>query len=434
MSLNRRYAKGLFTALAAGFLTLACSGDVTPTASQPALPTPTADVAAVPVPALATPTPTAAPTLAPTDTAVPRDPTPTPTPTLRDIEDRYNHPFYEYSWGTDFSKNSVPFQEIRLLLQRDAIPPIYKPEFDTVEEARQIYVDLVPVIVVEINGDARAYPEGILSTHEVVNDVVGGVPIAVTWCPLCNTALVFDRNVDGRAFRFGVSGLLRDSNLIMWDWETESWWQQGTLEAIVGKMTGTQLKVVAFQVVSLRDFMETFPDGKVLHDPDDLDGDYNPYYEYDTDEKPFLFKGDLDTRLSAGERVIGVQLGGEVRAYPFPELTKDRVVHERVGGQDIVILYEPTTVSALDRGKVSISRAVGAATVFIPRIGDRELTLEYRDGAFVDVQTESTWNILGHAVDGPLTGERLPPLFHHESLWFYWAATFESTTIYSSTG
>jgi len=108
------------------------------------------------------------------------------------------------------------------------------------------------------------------------------------------------------------------------------------------------------------------------------------------------------------------------------------VVHENVGGQDIIILYEPTTVSALDRGRVSTSRAVGAATVFIPRVGDRELTLEYRDGVFVDVQTQSTWNILGLAVDRPLTSERLPPIFHHESLWFYWAATFENTTIYSS--
>jgi len=190
--------------------------------------------------------------------------------------------------------------------------------------------------------------------------------------------------------------------------------------------------MVAFQVVSLRDFMEAFPDGKVLRDSDDLSGDYNPYFEYDTDEKTYLSKGDLDPRIPAAERVIWVQLGDEFRAYPFSELAKDRVVHKNVGGQDIIILYGPTTISALDRGRVSTSRAVGATTVFIPRVGDRELTLEYRDGVFVDVQTQSTWNILGLAVDGPLTGERLPPIFHHESLWFYWATTFEDTTIYSS--
>ena len=244
--------------------------------------------------------------------------------------------------------------------------------------------------------------------------------------------MVFGREIDGRVFTLGTSGLLRQSNLIMWDHETESWWQQGTAEAIVGEMTGAKLEVLPSQVVTWRDFKAAFPEGKVLAKENSTHG-YNPYYEYDS-SFPFLFDESIDTRLPMMERVVGLRTDGKGRAYPFAELSKDRVVQETVGGRDIVIFYEPSGLSALDAAALVRSRSVGTASVFLPEAADQKLTFEFRDEAFFDKETGSRWNILGQAVEGRLKGETLPSLFHSQSLWFYWAAVEEGTTIYTSPG
>ena len=407
-------------------------------------PAPTHTASASPHPETPIPTATFQPTLTPTVTHTPT-PTPTqtmqefleefaktpqPTPTLRQIREKFSNVFFEYEWATDYTKAAVPFSEIRLVIPRDAIPPIYEPEFISLSEASDVLNDLEPVIVVEINGEAKAYPKTILVSHEIVNDVLGGTPIAVTWCPLCDTSFVFNRSIDDRTFRFGVSGLLRDSNLIMWDWETESWWQQGTAEAIVGVMTGTSLVTLPFQVVAFRDFKAAFPEGNVLQGP--FESYHNPYYEYDTTEKPFLFSGDLDGRLPPAERVIGINTDNESRAYPFSELAKDLVVHDSIEGRDFVIFYQPETLSVLDKSSVQNSRAAGSASVFVHVVDGQMLTFRAGNNGFVDHQTNSRWNMLGQAVEGPLKGKRMPPLIHGEGLWFYWAAVFQDTSIYRS--
>ena len=216
----------------------------------------------------------------------------------------------------------------------------------------------------------------------------------------------------------------------MWDYETESWWQQGTMEAIVGTMTGTKLEPIPSQVVSFHDFKAAFPEGTVLEGPFAIY--FNPYRYYDTDETPFQFYGKTDPRLSAVERVIGITVGNEVRAYPFHELAKDRVVQEAVGGESVVIFYESNTLSSSDRADIARSRSVGAASVFILRTTEQNLTFAFVDGAFVDLQTGSTWDMLGYAVDGPLAGQRLSPFFHTQSFWFHWAAIHQDTTVYKS--
>jgi hypothetical protein len=142
------------------------------------------------------------------------------------------------SWSnTDFSKSSVDMSEITSGGPRkDGIPSIDKPNFTPASK-----VDIpstVPVISLHLNGDARAYPLGILMSHEIVNDRVGGIPVTVTYCPLCNSAIVFDARLDGMELEFGTSGNLRNSDLVMYDRQTESWWQQFLGEAIVGELTG----------------------------------------------------------------------------------------------------------------------------------------------------------------------------------------------------
>ena len=167
-------------------------------------------------------------------------------------------------WETDFSRHSVPFNEIFSGgVPRDGIPPLDDPKFTTPEQADQWLGDAEPVISFEINGDARAYPLQILTWHEVVNDVVGGVPVVATFCPLCNSAIVFDRTLDGVVHDFGVSGKLRNSDLIMWDRQTESWWQQFTGEAIVGELTGTKLTLLPASIISWVDFKAANPEGQV---------------------------------------------------------------------------------------------------------------------------------------------------------------------------
>jgi hypothetical protein len=121
---------------------------------------------------------------------------------------------------------------------RDGIPHLDRPQFETVEEATSMMNYVEPVVTFKINGESRAYPLAILTWHEVVNDVVGGVPVTVTFCPLCNSGLAFERTLEGRVFDFGVSGNLRNSDLVMWDRQTQSWWQQLTGEAIVGELAG----------------------------------------------------------------------------------------------------------------------------------------------------------------------------------------------------
>ncbi|MDQ4106365.1 MAG: DUF3179 domain-containing protein, partial [Actinomycetota bacterium] len=144
---------------------------------------------------------------------------------------------------TDFSRHSVPYSEIRSGgPPKDGIPAIDEPRFVGVAEADRWLETREPVILLRVADKVRAYPIQIIMWHEIVNDTVGGVPVAVTFCPLCNTAIAFERTVEGRELDFGTTGRLRFSNLIMYDHQTESWWQQATGEAIAGELTGKQLK------------------------------------------------------------------------------------------------------------------------------------------------------------------------------------------------
>ena len=341
-------------------------------------------------------------------------------------------------WETDFSRHTVPFEEILSGgPPRDGIPPIDEPKFIDFDEADRYLGRLEPVISFEINGDVRAYPLQILTWHEIVNDVVGGVPVAVTFCPLCNSAIVFDRTLDGVVHRFGTSGKLRHSDLVMWDWETESWWQQLTGEAIVGELAGKKLTFLAGPIVSWGDFKEANPDGKVLSQDTGFQRDYgrNPYLGYDrVDNPPFLFKGDLDGRLLPKERVVTVTVGNLDAAFPFSILAQEKVVNYNVGGRDLAVFFKPGTRSALDELLIGESDEIGASGLFEAELDGRKLTFRSDGDEFIDNETGSTWNIFGEAVQGPSTGKRLTPVVHTNSFWFAVAAFKPDTMIYQGVG
>ncbi len=265
---------------------------------------------------------------------------------------------WRFSWpNTDFSKVSVDLGEIMSGgPPKDGIPSIDDPRFVPVAEMTDLAPD-EPVIGLTINGDSRAYPLRILIWHEIANDVVGGVPVVVTYCPLCNSAIVFDRRVEGAATEFGTTGNLRNSDLVMYDRTTESWWQQFLGEAIVGERTGALLDMYPARLESWERFAARHPDGKVLvpNNPGMRSYGMNPYTGYDSGRRPYFDVGELPKDIPALSRVI--KFGTE--AWSLQRLQKEG----RIEAGDLVLTWEPGQNSALDSRIIAEGRDVGNVLV-----------------------------------------------------------------------
>jgi hypothetical protein len=335
---------------------------------------------------------------------------------------------------TDTSKALVPLDEIISGgPPPDGIPAIDRPAFVSPTEAAAWLVQKEPVLALEVKGDARAYPLQILMWHEIVNDVVGGVAVTVTFCPLCNSGIVFERVVNEATLDFGTSGKLYKSDLVMYDRQSHSLWAQMEGRAIVGERAGTRLRLIPANTLSFEEWRTIHPAGKVLSRDTGHGRNYgvNPYQSYDQPQLgPFLFRGRLDPCRPPKERVVGIKLGEAARAYPWPVLLARRVVHDRLSDQALVILYQPGTLSALDDEEIKRSRAVGATAAFSRMLESRALTLEATADGFRDRETGSTWTLLGHAVKGPLGGQRLTAIPHVDAFWFAWAAFNPATSVY----
>ncbi len=344
-----------------------------------------------------------------------------------------------YWTKTNWKKRTVDLREITSGgPPPDGIPALDAPKFDSVAQADLWLEALEPLVVVELRGEARGYPLQILVWHEIVNDTVAGVPVLLTFCPLCNSAIAFERAMGSQVLDFGTTGNLRQSDLVMYDRQTESWWQQITGEAIVGDLAGALLRFLPAAIVSWQDFKDSFPQGKVLNQETGYSRAYglNPYAGYDqigSSPLPFFFKGPPDGRLLPKERVVTVTLGGSDVAFPYTWLAQDRAVNYSLEGLDFVVLYEPTTRSALDADLIREGRSVGSTGVFKAVLDGRKLTFEAATpfpAAFKDRETRSTWNILGQATGGELKGKRLETLVHGTYFWFSWAAFKPDTIIY----
>jgi len=282
-------------------------------------------------------------------------------------------------WKTDLSRAAVGFDEIISGgPPRDGIPSIDDPKFASASEVAGVG-DREPVIQFGLDGDTRAYPLRVLMWHEIANDTVGGTPVAVTYCPLCNAAIVFDRRMDGRVLEFGTTGKLRHSDLIMYDRQTETWWQQFTGEAIVGTLTGKKLKLLPSRIVSFGAFRMANPQGRVLvpNDPGFRDYGRNPYASYDTASVPFLYRGDLPPNIPAMARVV------VVRTETAPIIVSlDKVRTDGFERDGYRITAEEGVASALDHATIAERRDVGAVRVT-------------KDGA--DVVHDITFAFVAHA-------------------------------------
>lgn len=355
-------------------------------------------------------------------------PPPEGSPQAEPVNSRLVEGFRLEGWKTDFSRHLVALSQFEDGgPPRDGIPPLDAPRALDVRGGDGYLTSREPVLAVEVRGEARAYPLQIMVWHEIANDILADVPIAVTYCPLCNSAIVFDRRLAGQVLRLGTTGKLRNSDLVMWDRLTQSWWQQFTGRALVGALAGRTLRPIPAQTLSWRQFKLRYPDGSVLSRDTGFDRRYgaNPYQAYDSDpgEQPFLFRGRSDPRLPPKERVAAV-FGphGRTVVIPFSTLAHRPVVSGRLAGRPFVVLYQRGVSSALDAGYIPDGRDVGTVGAFDPRVRGRPLTFVPSGGAFLDRQSGSLWDITGHAIRGPMRGTQLRRLRHDEQFWFALAA------------
>lgn len=341
----------------------------------------------------------------------------------------------KHEFSTDFSKHSVPYSDIRSGgPPKDGIPSIDNPQFVAVEQADTWLKPVEPIIRVQVGDEARAYPLQVLMWHEIVNDTVGDKPLAVTFCPLCNTAIVFERTVKGQVLDFGTTGRLRFSNLMMYDRQTETWWQQASGEAIAGDLTGTHLAFYPAEIIAWEDFRQTHPEGQVLSRETGRNAPYgqNPYAGYDNvNNPPFLYEGpETPDQLLPMARVLTVATAEEAVAYPYEVLQEARVVNDTVNTAPIVVFWQAGTASALDTGTVADGRDVGAANAYRRTLEEQILTFTLDGEQIVDRETGSTWNARGEALGGELAGQKLEPVVAINHFWFSWAAFKPETRIY----
>jgi len=333
---------------------------------------------------------------------------------------------------TNYKKASVDISEIMTGgPPRDGIPSINFPQFIDIEAASEWLKDPEPVISLQHKGVVKAYPLQILMYHEIANDEIAGDPVAVTFCPLCNASIVFERALgegDSRVvLDFGTTGRLRKSDLVMYDRQTESWWQQFTGKGIIGDYTDTELVRLPSQIISFGEFRKAFPDAEVLSKETGYLRFYgqNPYGGYDDiNNNPFLFRGEIDSRLPAMERVLSIRSESNTQLVPLSKLRDIPVANLTVDDQSVVVFAATMAASALDKSEIATSRAVPAAAAFraSSSMADEALTFVLKEGVIEDEQTGSRWNAFGLSTSGKLKGSQLEQLDDGVHFAFAWLA------------
>ncbi len=348
-------------------------------------------------------------------------------------------------WETDLTR-FVAGVDVRNIssggVPRDGIASIDNPSFAPVSDPPDYMRDEEPVIVLKLDGDIRGYPLGIMTFHEIVNDVVGGEPVTVSFCPLCNSSIVFPRTLpDGTVLDFGVSGFLQNSDLIMYDRQTESLWQQITGTGLIGTHAGTQLDFLPVVISSWADYSASFPGGQILLRPTDGERhpvtgrpfarDYSrpPYAGYDDiNSSPFLYDGPFDGRLLPMERVASVSTGEIDVAYPYSFLAEQPVVNDVIEDTPVSVFFDNGTDSVFTARSGEFAKS-GSTTLFERTVAGQVLTFDLVEGVITDLETGSSWNKFGNATDGELVGTELRPVTHAAHFWFAWAAFKPDTEV-----
>jgi hypothetical protein len=300
-------------------------------------------------------------------------------------------------------------------VRKDGIPALTNPEHVPAADATYLEDDEL-VFGVEVAGDARAWPLRILDWHEMLNDVVGGVPVTLAYCPLCGSGILYDGRVDGRdePFVFGSSGFLYRSNKLMYDQATHSLWNQFTGRPVVGPLTGSgiELEVLPVAITSWRDWRAQHPDTTVLSLETGHERDYTPgqpYGDYFASDEPMFPILVPDQRLAPKDYVFALRTGGQDKAWPLDAFAGGKVINDRIGEQDVDLIGDAATRTV--RAYRSAGRSFeGTADLASVRAGDE------------------SWRVEETGLIGP-GGERLERLPGHIAYWFAWQAFIDGAPL-----
>ncbi|MCS4538738.1 MAG: DUF3179 domain-containing protein [Thaumarchaeota archaeon] len=300
---------------------------------------------------------------------------------------------------------------------KDGIPSIDKPKFISSGEANKFLNDDDLVLGLYFDGVARAYPRMILVWHEIVNDKINGKPILITYCPLCYTGATFIRTINGEGVEFGVSGKLYNSDLVMYDRKTESYWSQILGQAIVGELAGLNLERIHVDTLEWKAWKKLHPKTEVLSKDTGINRPYgqDPYGSYYQSRELYFPVENQDNRLHPKSVVYGVELGGRAKAYPDAVLAKVIVVSDVVGDAPLLVARNPETQTV---------------RIFERKIGNATLEFEFRNGKLYDKQTGSEWNFEGFAINGKYANTQLVSTIAPAHFWFAWAAFKPGTELF----
>ena len=349
-----------------------------------------------------------------------------------------------FDWKTDISIHSVDLSEIQIVLPKGSFPTLDFPKFVGKEEGLKTFFEKEPVIAVVIKGQAKAYSLNILTMHEISNDVLGGVPILVTYCPLCNSGIVYNRNLKfndkSYLLEFEASGMLRMSDMVMLDRNTETLWQQLMGEAIVGELNTATLDILPSLIISVEEFFMRYPYGKILSKNTGFSGSEayygkNPYVNYDAkDGQPkshFFDNSKIDDRLPPMERIVDIENDGKYKVYTFTDIAEAEVINDTFKTSEVVLFHQAGTVSILDKEDISTSKDIGTVVVYNRELDGVILSFKKDSGKFKDIQTDSSWDITGYCYEGELKGKQLKIQPHSNHFAFAWLAFYPDSEIFT---
>lgn len=346
-----------------------------------------------------------------------------------------------FSWKTDTAKHTSAFADLHIAAEKDAIRTLDFPEFIAKDHPQNTYYEYEPAIVINFGGEARAYPLSVLTLFELANDSIGGKQVMVTFCPMCHAALVYNRSIKTTAgektFTFGVSGLLMHNDMVMYDHQTETWWEQLMGSGIAGEYSGKSLRMLPALLISVKDFFDRFPQGKILS-PEALNTymkthRHRPYHHLEHKgplSHSYYLPEKTDPRLPPQEHVLDIRVEGHDRIYPFSALAKAQVVSETVGETPVVIFYHEETVSVLDKDDLQEAKRIGSATVYERKLNGTAYTFKKSGNYFQDEQTGSSWDITGLCREGQLKGQQLTMVPHSNHFAFAYLAFYPDAEIY----
>jgi hypothetical protein len=298
---------------------------------------------------------------------------------------------------------------------KDGIPSIDNPIFTDIQNSN-FMSDSDTVIGLEINGETRAYPIFILVWHEILNDIVGDTPVSVTYCPLCYTNQVFERIIDGQEVEFGTSGKLYNSNLLMYDRFTESYWSQALGMAVTGELSGYQLDLVPFDVITWGDWKTLHPDTLVLTTDTGHIRSYatDPYGSYYTEPRIMFPVEHSDDRMNPKEIILGFNQDGIYKAYKQNDIESNMLINDSIGETPVML------VSLFSENSRAFERTIDGEI----------LDFAYADGKIFDTQTNSEWNYDGLAISGEHEGKQLERMSIEPGFWFAWVAFHPETLVF----